>query len=410
VTQELTAVSIQGLRSRCPALILIAILLFMPMRLTNAAAAESASPQIDIAPFNLSFGVTIADLNGDGYPDIAAAVTTVTTGPHPGWVFAIMQNPQAPGTFLTRVRYRTIDSPLAIAAGDLDGDGNVDLVVAAGDFGNIAVLMQDQSNPGIFLPQTRIHVGGYPTGLAIGDLNGDGKPDLAVAAGGGGVKILFNDPSNPGTFMPPVTIQPRGGSAGVTIADLDGDGLPDLVSVGRMLSVFMQDPAHPGNFLPALEYKVGAYPASVKAADLNGDGLPDLVVGNSSSISVLLQDPLNRGRFLPKTNYATGANTSGVDAADLDGDGRTDMVAANNGTLSTHGSVSVLLQRNPAPKKLVFGKKNYAGKSGPFAVAIGDLNGDGKPDIAVADGGAATVLFQRPDLPGRFFPPVTVGK
>lgn len=267
--QKFATVPVPGLKRTCPATIFIAVLLLSLMRFTGAAAAESASPQI--APFNLSFGVAIADLNGDGLPDIAAAVTTVTAGPHLGWVFVTLQNPQAPGTFLTRVRYSTIDSPLAIAAADLHGDGNVDLVVAAGDYGNIAILMQDRSNPGTFLPQTKIHIGGYPEGLAIADLNGDGKPDLAVAAGGAGVKILFNDPSNPGTFMPPLTIQPRGGSAGVAIADLDGDGLPDLVSVSRIVSVFMQDPSNPGSFLPPVEYKAGAQPLSVKIADLNGE-------------------------------------------------------------------------------------------------------------------------------------------
>lgn len=408
--QKFATATLPGLKRIYPAAIFIAVQLLVFALLTGAGAGEFASPQI--APFNISFGVIIADLNNDGLPDIASAVAGFAGAP-PGSVFVTLQNPQVPGTFLTRVRYPTISGPLAIAAGDLDGDGNVDLAVAAGDYGNIAILMQDRSNPGTFLPQTKIHIGGYPEGLAIADLNGDGKPDLAVAAGGAGVKILFNDLSNPGTLMPPVTVQPRGGSAGVAIADLNGDGLPDLISVSRWVYVFMQDPANPGNFLPPVEYKVGVQPLSVKVADLNGDGLPDLAVGNfgpPASISVLLQDPLNRGNFLPRTNYGTGAYTSGVDVADLNGDGKADVVAANNGTLATHGSVSVLLQKIPTPKKLVFGKKNYPGKSGPSAVAIADLNGDGKPDIAVADGSNATVLFQRPDRPGQFFSPVAVGK
>lgn len=373
-----------------------------------------------IAPFNLAFGVVIADLNNDGLPDIAVAVTLVAGAPpHPGFVSVILQNAIAPGTFLKGVRYATGTDPLAIASGDLNGDGLTDLVVADSTSASVSILMQDPSNPGTFLPKTRIVVGGSPSGVAIGDFDGDGRADIAVAAGSAGIKILFQDPSGPpGTFMKPFTVPLPRTSSAVAIGDVNGDGVPDLVSVSDFVSVVLQDAADRGTFLPPTNFRAGLQPSAVKIGDLNGDGLQDLAVANygaasapsTASVAVLLQDPVNPGSFLRRTIFLTGARTTDVGIADLNGDGRSDLVTANTGVLSTTGSVSVLLQKPPIAGKLAFKRKNYPGRIGPWSVAIGDLNGDGKPDIAVADGNLATVRFQNPNVPGTFLRAVAVGQ
>jgi len=374
----------------------------------------------DAAAFDFPFAITIADLNNDGLPDITVAVTNITGAPpHPGFVSVILQDSLRPGTFLPGEHYSAGTDPLAIAAGDLNGDGCLDLAVADSSSGKVSILMQDPSNPGEFLPQVRISVGGSPSGIEIADIDGDGRADIAVATVAT-LKILYQDTSGPpGYFLPPVTIPTGHGSWAVAIGDVNGDGVPDLVSVSGVVSVMLQDTDQRGTFLPASDFHADLQPTAIKIGDLNGDGLPDLVVANlgsptaeaSAYVSILLQNPANPGSFLRRANYKAGARTSDIAIGDLNKDGVPDLVAANNGRFNNTGSVSVLLQKPPRKgTELAFSRKNYAGKTGPSSIAIGDLNDDGYPDLAVADGKGATVLFQKPGLPGRFSLPVQVGE
>jgi hypothetical protein len=360
-----------------------------------------------------------ADFNGDGALDLAVAVTYVNgASAHPGFAAVILQNKEAPGKFLPAVHYATGTDPSAIATADLNGDGLPDLVVANGTSANISILLQDGVTPGHFLHAKQIYTGGYSNGVAIGDLNGDGLPDIAVATGQISISILFQDPAGPrGTFLPPVHV-PIGGSTGaVAIGDLNGDGLADLVvTTANWVAVRLQDHSNPGSFLPVQAFVAGLQPFAIAIADVNGDGLPDLAIANlgsptnpfTASASVLLQNPAQAGSFLPRLKYLTGPSSQDVVAGDLNGDGRLDLVVANGGTLSNNDSVSVLLQKPLVGTNPAFGRANYLGRSGPSGVAIGDLNQDGKPDIAVADGNLATIMFQNPAIPGRFFPSIAV--
>jgi len=374
----------------------------------------------DNSSFNVPNSLVIADLNGDGVPDLAVATTSVANNgstPNPGFASIFLQNANSRGTFQNGTHYGTDDNPASIASGDLTGTGTTDLVVANFIAGNVSVLLETAPNSGQYQNAMNVSTGGSPNEVVIADVNGDGKQDIVVAdnASAGRVVILMQDPANPAHFLAPVQLTAPNAAAGVAVGDINGDGKPDIVAAtsdsngnNGALAIYYQDPSNAGSFNAPVLFAGGAQPASVKIADLNADGLPDLAVANigagtngvgSSGVSAVMQDPANPGSFLAPITYAAQAGAIHVVVADLNGDGAPDLVTANLDPAPT-GSISVLLQDATRPG--VFQPAtNYAGFGQPLAVAVGDLNGDGLPDIAVADGDTATVMLQT-STPGVF--------
>jgi hypothetical protein len=166
----------------------------------------------------------------------------------------------------------------------------------------------------------------------------------------------------------------------------------------------------PGGFSGAATYTTGPQPAAVAIADLDADGKADLAVANfgtpgdlsKANVSVLIQehDPALRGTFQAAVNYQTGSGSGDVAVGDLNDDGKPDLAVANE------GSLSVLLQ-SATPGVFLPRENLDAGQ--PLGVAIEDLDEDGLNDLAIADNGAR-VRFQDPAAPGSFLPAVLVGQ
>jgi hypothetical protein len=356
--------------------------------------------------------VALGDLNGDGKPDLAVANymshsslggaggtgavgagtgtggsgTGGTPGTSPGSVSVSLSSTAGYGP---PQYYNLNTAPTSIVTGDLNGDGKADVAVV--DSQGVSVLFNDGS--GTLLAPVSFATGTVPSWVALGDLNGDGKADLAVANqgaydgsvwSGGDVAVLLN--MGGGTFI--AASYPAGVSpTAVTMADLNGDGKPDLaVASGTGVSVLLNNGG--GTFAAPASYGSGTNPLSVAAADLNGDGKIDLAVGSrAGSASVLLN--VGNGTFAAAVNYGFTSmyNVAGpVVIGDLNGDGRPDLVGATYANPCS--AVAVLLNQGSG----VFGAPSYFSGS-PSSVAVGDLNGDGKLDLVVPNGDGVAVLL-----------------
>jgi hypothetical protein len=310
------------------------------------------------------------DLNHDGRTDIVIASynpESVTVALSAGG-----------GRFRNGGTYKVGGLARSVAIGDLNGDGKPDLVSA--NYGvnppdTISVLLN--SAAGRFAARRDYQVGREPAALAVADLNGDDKADLAIASDvTNTVSALFN--RGDGTFLPGISYATGRRPVSLAIDDLNGDGQPDLATVNagvNTVSVLLN--RGDGHFEAKQDYHSGRGPRSVAIGDLNDDRKLDLGIANGAdnTVSVLLNH--GNGSFESKRDYRTGVAPNSVVMGDFNGDGTPDLATANSGP----GTVAVLLNRGDGSLRT---KLDYVPEwecCGPMT--LGDVNGDRRPDLAV---------------------------
>jgi hypothetical protein len=264
-----------------------------------------------------------------------------------------------------------------------------------------------------------------PNSIAVADVTGDGMPDLLVATTAdqgyaqnpGYADVIVN--AGGGTFNPGIHYATTGTNpSSIALADLTGTGGLDLVIANfgsGSVSVFMH--GAPGTYSNAVDVPTGGQPNQVVISDLTGNGKPDLVLADmsaSGNVIVLMADPANPGKFLPPTNLATALTTPSVAVGDL-GSGVPDIVAAVYDSSGNNGAVMVFHQ-NPQQRGTFQAPVSFPAGAQPQSVKIADVNGDGLPDLIVANFGpgsdgagtaGVSVLLQDPANHGHFLAPVT---
>ncbi len=362
----------------------------------------SFQPAMNYAVGERLDSAAVGDFNGDGIPDLVMANTSVLMGvPN---VSVLLGN--GDGSFQPATTFATGPGPISVAVGDFNGDNIPDLVVAHsgdpnGNRSGVTVLLG--TGDGSFQTPRTYNVGMQFYSVAVGDFNGDGTPDLAAAGYianlTGGVSVLLGN--GDGTFQPAQTFAAGIGPNSVAVGDFNGDGIPDLAVAdggvfgqSSVVSVLLGN--GDGTFQPARSFAVGSGPVWVVVGDFNGDGIPDLAVANyaSNTVSVLLGN--GDGSFQPAHTLAAGSGPESVTVGDFNGDGIQDLIVADDG-----GGVSVLLGNGDGSFQPA---RTFAVGSQPQAVAVGDFNGDGIPDLAVANFGSNNMSVLLGNGDGSFQP------
>jgi hypothetical protein len=338
------------------------------------------------------YGVAIADVNGDGKPDIVAANFGSST-------VSVLLNSGSGTTlaFAAQVNYGVGSEPDILAIADVNADGKPDIVAPNVDSNTVSVLLNAGTGTTLaFATQVTYSVGSVPRVVAIADVNADGKPDIVAANNGATtVSVLLN--SGTGTtlaFATQVTYSVGSEPVGVAIADVNADGKPDILAANSLsgtVSVLLN--AGTGTilaFATQVTYGVGSHPDILAIADVNADGKPDIVVANygSNTVSVLLNSGTGATlAFATQVPYSVGIGPQVVVISDVNADGKPDIVAANTGS----NTVSVLLNQGTGTTLAFATQVTYSVGSAPVGVVISDVNADGKPDIVAANEGSSTV-------------------
>ncbi len=349
-------------------------------------ALQAAKLDVGMAPSAIAIG----ELNNNNKPDI---ITANRTGNNVSFALG-----NADGTFgavgSAAASMSAMGKPTGLSLGDMDKDGFLDAIVSVEVANTVAVLLNNKT--GVLARSGEYSVGMTPQAVVASDLTGDMIPD-AISANAGGNNASYLVGAAAGAFGTATTLTPGGtvqGPAALAMADINKDGKPDIVMANQMtnnITVFLwNDTTKTFDFKANYATGANTNPRGIVLGDFAGDGNVDVAVSLSVTmpqLAVLTGD--GTGAFGGPTNYTAGKAASdaplGMASADFDFDGVPDIVT----TLSAADYIAILRNRNKTPQAPDY----FTSGMQPQAVAVGDLNNDGRPDLAVANTGESKVAI-----------------
>ncbi|MBD1209779.1 MAG: VCBS repeat-containing protein [Ignavibacteria bacterium] len=331
--------------------------------------------------------VALGDIDGDGDVDMVVA----------GSGGLIVRQNNGTGNFSSLAMIPTIANPSAIALGDADNDGDLDIVVSSSlAASNVSVLLNAGNGSFTTAVGSPMSIGTAPRNVAWGDADGDGDLDIAVADfSANAVSLLLNNGS--AAFAAGGVFPTSGGVVSLRFADIDNDGDLDIAAANNSgtigLVVLQNNGLGAYTLLAGTPIATPSSPAALTTGDVDGDGDIDVIVSAnlSATATVLLNN--GSGTYTVAASYATGAQSREVQLGDMDGDGDLDLigVSANNNT------VTVRLNNSMGDFTMLATAAPYSTGLSPQSIALGDVDGDGDLDIVTANqlSNTASVLLNQ---------------
>lgn len=353
----------------------------------GAQFVAASNPRFPIQVGTSPVSAVAGNFNGGLIPGLAVANL------NDGSVTVILSDGK--GGFTAGSPIRVGQNPISIATADFNKDGNLDLVVANESDGTVTVLLGNGN--GGFTAGSTTPVGTHPSSVAVGDFNGDGYPDLAVAnRDGNNLTVLLGQPG--GGFKPVAHGPFAAGNSpsSLAVGDFNGDGQLDLAIANELdntVTVLLGDGT--GNFTPATAspFAVGLHPTSLAVGDFNSDGNLDLAVTNlnGNNVTVLLGNGTGWFKPDPSGPFAVGTAPVSITVGDFNGDSIPDFAISNAGS----NNVTVLLGDGAGGFKGASGSPyaNPTGGQEAYSLAVGDFNGDGRLDLAIANFSSGNVTM-----------------
>jgi hypothetical protein len=335
----------------------------------------------------------VADLDGDGKPDIIVTDTINAV--------SVLRNTSTSGTisFAAKADFAGASGANGVAIADLDGDGKPDVVVANVASGTVSVFGNTSTSGNIsFASRTDQTVGGSPIEAAIGDLDGDGRPDIAVANWTSNSVTVLRNTSSIGTISFATGVDydlSGGGSYGVAMADLDGDGKPDLIVGSATKASVFRNTSSNGNISFASRTDITMNGSvNLVVGDVDGDNKIDIAASQGTTMSVYRnQSSIGNISFAAGVDFTTGitGNSFDISMGDLDGDGKPEIAVANHESRT----ISVFKNTSTSGNASFASRVDFALDGPAWGMAFCDLDADGLPDLVAASTGDNLVLVFR---------------